>query len=144
MFLDPSDHVLTNCFFVVVFLERITGITGVPFGRTVRSSRSVGSVQLFMLFYTDTVRWALAFKGCPKSLIFIFFRISLGSFWDTPRKNKRRPLPRPQPKSVARHFILFYSKCIQKNKIKMKTPPAPTQIRFGGAPAPKHQRQLPL
>ena len=60
----------TKCFWTV-FLERKSGITGVPFGRTDISIGGIGTT--FTLFYTDTAPRALVFKGCPKKIILMFF-----------------------------------------------------------------------
>ena len=60
---------LENVFLFTVLLERKSGITGVPFGRTDLSIGANGTT-----FHTLLHRHvSLGFKGCPKSVFFMLF-----------------------------------------------------------------------
>ena len=69
VFFNHQTMSFMQCFFLTVEWERKTGITGVPFGRT---EVSIQFFEVFFeIFHAGVVPWALLFKGCPKSLIFM-------------------------------------------------------------------------
>ena len=64
MFLNPSDHVFTQCFRLTVFLERETCITGVPFGRMELSIGRIGTTVHALLHRRGPVGPSL--QGMPE------------------------------------------------------------------------------
>ena len=66
--LATSDHVFYKMFFLTVFLERNSGITGVPFGRTDLSSGGIGTTFHALLHRHGPV--GPSFQGMPEKLIF--------------------------------------------------------------------------
>ncbi len=68
MILDPPDHVFYNCFVLTVFLERKSGITGVPFGRTDLSIGGIGTTFQALSHRHGPV--GPGFQGIPEKLDF--------------------------------------------------------------------------
>ena len=65
MILDPPDHVFYKMLFLTVFLERKTGMTGVPFGRTDLSIGGIGTTFQALSHMYGPV--GLGFQGMPET-----------------------------------------------------------------------------